>query len=430
MGGGILQLIIKGKMDQYLTGNPEHTFFKAVYRRHTNFSIESIKQQVTNTGIGERHIKSTISRSGDLLGNIMVEVKLDRGDAENISHDGTYLNWVNNTGHAFIKQCEIEIGGKVIDRHHSDWMDVYNEVYDINEQEFIGINKHPGKRTYFKKGSRNIVSEVLKLYIPLYFWFCKNPGLYLPIIAITKHDININLITRSIEYLFNADGELSFSNNIPAEVDLWCDYVFLDQEEKRKFIKDKRAYLIEHVQRSETDIKLINKISFNHPVKELFWIVQSNIVKGEYGNGSSNIDTLMNISGQEQVNGNDYFNYQSNTDGDKEVIFGYNSFESFRTAKLCLNGIDRFYERDASYFRIVQPLNCKHKLPSKHIYLYSFSLNPSEFQPSGSCNFSKIDDAELVLTSNQNYTNEKLIVFAINYNVLVVSNGMAGIVYN
>ena len=119
MGGGILQLVLKGKIDTYLTGNPEFTFFKAVYRRHTNFSIESIKQQITNVGLGERTIKTNISRAGDLLGKIELEVVLDRGDAQNISENGTYLNWTNNTGHAFIKECEIEIGGHTIDKHYS-----------------------------------------------------------------------------------------------------------------------------------------------------------------------------------------------------------------------------------------------------------------------------------------------------------------------
>ena len=103
MGGGILQLAIKGKMDTYLTGNPEFTFFKAVYRRYTNFSIESIRQQITEKGMGERLIKSKLSRAGDLIGKMSLEVKLYRGDARNITEAGTYLNWANNTAHAFLK---------------------------------------------------------------------------------------------------------------------------------------------------------------------------------------------------------------------------------------------------------------------------------------------------------------------------------------
>ena len=126
MGRGVLQLVLKGKMDTYLTGNPEFTFFKAVYRRHTNFSIESIKQQLVNKGIGERQIKTKLSRAGDLIGKMTLEVKLDRGDARNITEGGTYLNWSNNTGHALIEECDIEIGGQKMYKHVSQWLDIYN----------------------------------------------------------------------------------------------------------------------------------------------------------------------------------------------------------------------------------------------------------------------------------------------------------------
>lgn len=428
MGGGILQLVLKGKIDTYLTGNPEFSFFKAVYRRHTNFSIESIKQQITNVGIGERTIKTTISRAGDLLGKIDLEVILDRGDARNVSPTGTYLNWTNNTGHAFIKECEIEIGGHTIDRNYSQWMDIQNELYDINEQEWIGLNKHPGKIGYFKSGNKNIDSQKLKLYIPLHFWFCDNPGLYLPLVGITKHDVKLNIVTRSVEHLFNLDGELSYTNTIP-QIDMWCNYIFLDKEEKRKFLLEKKAYLIQQVQTYEKDMDLINPIKFYHPIKELIWVTQNNNVSSESGHGNSDTDVLSNISGQEQTQKNDYFNYQSSSQLDKEIIYAQTSYESFGTAKLRLNGIDRFYERDASYFRLVQPLHCKQKVPSKHIYLYSFSLNPRKYQPSGSCNFSKIDSAELIFNSKQDHSNNKLFVYGINYNILVVSNGMAGLVY-
>ena len=203
----------------------------------------------------------------------------------------------------------------------------------------------------------------------------------------------------------------------------------MDKEEKRKFLLEKKAYLIQQVQRYDKDTSLINPIKFYHPVKEIIWVSQNIIISGESGSGNSDTDVISNISGQTQTQKNDYFNYQASSQLDKEILYAQTSYESFGTAKLKLNGVDRFYERDASYFRLVQPLHCKQKVPSKHIYLYSFSLNPRKYQPSGSCNFSKIDDAELIFTSKQSYTNQKLSVYAVNYNVLVVSNGMAGLVY-
>lgn len=423
-----MQLYLKGKMDTYLTGNPEFSFFKAVYKRHTNFSIESIKQQITNKGIGERVIKSKLSRAGDLIGKMALEVILDRGDARNVSSNGTYLNWANNTGHAFIKECELKIGGQTIDKHTSKWLDIQNEVYDKYEQEWIGINKHPGKFGYFKGGNKNVDPQKLKLYIPFHFWFCDNPGLYLPIVGITKHEVELHILTRSVEYLFNLDGELEFTNTEP-NVELWCDYIFLDDEEKRKFTLEKKAYLIQQVQVYEKQMELINELKLYHPVKELYWVIQESTVNSESGPGYSDTDALSNISGQPLNNKNDYFCYQSKDVGNKEIIYAVPSFESFKTAKLNLNGSERFYERDASYFRLLQPLNCDLKVPTKHIYMYSFSLNPKEFQPSGTCNFSRIDDAQLIFTSGYNFVNERLCLYAVNYNVLIVSGGMGGLVY-
>ena len=428
MGGGLMQLVLKGKMDTYLTGNPEFSFFKAVYKRHTNFSIESIKQQITNKGMGERVIRSKLSRAGDLIGKMTLEVILDRGDARNVTNTGTYLNWVNNTGHAFIKECELKIGGQTIDKHTSKWLDIQNELYDKNEQEWIGINKHPGKFGYFKKGNKNIDPQKLKMYIPFHFWFCDNPGLFLPIIGITKHEVELHVLTRSVEYLFNLDGELAFTNTEP-DVELWCDYIFLDVDEKRKFTLEKKAYLIQQVQVYEKNMELINELKLYHPIKEIYWVIQESTVNYESGNGNSDTDTLLNISGQPLTHKNDYFNYQSEGSENQEIIYAVPSYESFKTGKLVLDGNERFYERDASYFRLLQPLNCGLKIPTKHIYMYSFSLDSKEFQPSGTCNFSRIDNIKLVFTSGYNYVNERLYVYAINYNVLVVSSGMAGVVY-
>ena len=373
-------------------------------------------------------IRSKLSRAGDLIGKMTLEVVLDRGDARNVTNTGTYLNWVNNTGHAFIKECELKIGGQTIDKHTSKWLDIQNELYDINEQEWIGINKHPGKFGYFKKGNKNIDSQKLKMYIPFHFWFCDNPGLFLPIIGITKHEVELHVLTRSVEYLFNLDGELAFTNTEP-DVELWCDYIFLDIDEKRKFTLEKKAYLIQQVQVYEKNMELINELKLYHPIKELYWVIQESPVNYESGNGNSDTDSLLNISGQPLTHKNDYFNYQSKGSENQEIIYAVPSYESFKTGKLVLDGNERFYERDASYFRLLQPLNCGLKIPTKHIYMYSFSLNSNEFQPSGTCNFSRIDNIKLVFTSGYNYVNERLYVYGINYNVLVVSSGMAGLVY-
>lgn len=427
MGGGLIQLVAKGQSDTYITGNPQFSYFKSVYRRHTNFSIESIQQSFKNMGQGTKII-STISREGDLLCKMWLDVLLDRGNASATGEEtGRYLNWTNNTGHALIKECEIEIGGKTIEKQTSLWMDIYNELFDHDEKEWIGLNKHTARDLYLTSGSPFEISQKLKLYIPLHFWFTKDPGLALPIVSLSKHDVNLIINLRETDKLFNTSNELVFTKTIP-NIELWCDYIFLDKEEQLRFVSEKRAYLIEQVQMNDLKMQKRNQLHFFHPVKELFWINQNNTVKKEGGVGDPFINATQNRPAVLN-NKNDYFNYQASEYSDPEYLYGYDSYESFKTAKLEMNNVDRFDPRDASYFRLCQPIQNKHKVPKKKIYNYSFALNPEDHQPSGTCNFSKIDDVYLIFTSNQNYQDQTLSVFAVNYNVLIVSSGMAGLVY-
>jgi hypothetical protein len=180
MVGGLMQLVAYGAQDIYLSGNPQITFFKVVYRRHTNFSMEAIQQTFNGTvSNSSSTVTSTISRNGDLVSNLWLDVKLDSTAATGIS----YLNWTNNTGHALVKECEIEIAGQRIDRHYSQWLDVWNELTDHDESEWAGLNKHAAKDAYLLSGgpaASDANMDGLQLYIPLQFWFCRNPGLALP----------------------------------------------------------------------------------------------------------------------------------------------------------------------------------------------------------------------------------------------------------
>ena len=194
MGGGLMQLVAYGAQDIYLTGNPQITFFKVVYRRHTNFSMEAIKQTFNGSiGTSSSTVTATISRNGDLVSNLWLDVKLR--STSMTGGTGTYLNWTNNTGHAFVKECEVEIGGQRIDRHYSQWLDIWNELTDHEESEWVGLNKHAAKNAYLK--SQSTVSAAganmdnKQLYIPLKFWFCRNPGLALPLIALQYHEVKV-----------------------------------------------------------------------------------------------------------------------------------------------------------------------------------------------------------------------------------------------
>jgi len=433
MGGGLMQLVAYGAQDIYLTGNPQITFFKVVYRRHTNFSMEAIQQTLNGTiGTGESTITSTISRNGDLVGRLWLDVLL-KTSAFVGGANSTYTNWTNNTGHAYVKQCEVEIGGQLIDKHYSQWLDVWNELTDKDESEWIGLNKHTSKNAYLKSHTSIVTLHGYQLYIPLQFWFCRNPGLALPLIALQYHEVKIDLTTRSVVGLINSSGDTQVEANAPT-CTLWADYIYLDTDERRRFAQVSHEYLIEQIQRTQGAMSNTQKLNFNHPVKELIWTVQDNVAGTENSALGSAVDATLNTNGYglAMTQGNDYFNYNTNMNDDAEVISGTSAYESFKDMKLQLNGHDRFEPRNASYFRLCQPLQAGHKVPTKHIYCYSFALKPEEHQPSGTCNFSRIDNAQMIFTSAGTFSTfaKTLTVWAVNYNVLRIMSGMGGLAYS
>jgi hypothetical protein len=428
MGGGLMQLVAYGAQDIYLTGNPQITFFKVVYRRHTNFSMEAIEQTFNGnaSGPGGSTMTSTISRNGDLVGRLWLDVGID---ATTLSDgDATYANWTNNTGHAFVKECEIEIGGQRIDRHYSQWLDIWNELTDHEESEWSGLNKHSAKNAYLKGGAASGSEAVTRLYVPLQFWFCRNPGLALPLIALQYHEVKIKLTTRSMAGLVNTKGAATAPSKAP-DVKLWADYIYLDTDERRRFAQVSHEYLIEQVQTEGGVMTQSQKLNFNHPVKELIWTIQASTAAEE---GASAVDATLNIASLATASfeNNDYFNYSAGASGKLETINGQSSREGFTNLRLQLNGHDRFAARNASYFRTCQPIQAGHKVPSKHIYCYSFALKPEEHQPSGTCNFSRIDNATMTFASGDANANAQLTVWAVNYNVLRIMSGMGGLAYS
>ena len=383
MGGGLMQLVAYGAQDIYLTGNPQITFFKVVYRRHTNFSMESVPQTFNGTvGYGNR-VTCTISRNGDLINRMYLQVELPGLSGSNVYHD-----WV---GHQLIKSVEIEIGGQRIDKHYGDWLHIWNELsqttghYDGYYAMVNGVNTA-------MSASNDLTikdSDGRTLYIPLQFWFCRNPGLALPLIALQYHEVKINIEFASASEVTNSASSTMNS------AELYVDYVYLDTDERRRFAQVSHEYLIEQLQFTG-DEKASNsiKLNFNHPVKELVWVEKEHNAKvGEY--------TTSYSSGQIQ-----------------------------------LNSHDRFSSRDPSYFQLVQPYQHHERVPISvsgtdsdcaNINVYSFALKPEEHQPSGTCNMSRIDNATLKLAGCENTTVK---VFAVNYNVLRIMSGMGGLAYS
>ena len=325
-----------------------------------------------------------------------------------------------------------------MDKHVSQWLDIYNELTDHDETEWLGLNKHAAKNAYLKSQTNNSLSTAsnTRLYIPFKFWFCRNVGLALPLIALQYHEVVLNIKFRSIYNLINTDNVEAMTESTTSTIDanLYVDYIYLDTDERRRFAQVSHEYLIEQLQISKNIANTSVKLNFNHPIKELIWVMpHKNFESAASTSGSSSeLDATKNTDHK-----NDYFNYNASNVGSgstpfKERICNQDSYEGFDLCTIHLNGHTRFKKRKASYFRICQPQQVGHKIPTKHIYMYSFALSPEEHQPSGTCNFSRLDNAHLKFDninddSNKNY---RLNVYAINYNVLRIMSGMGGLAYS
>ena len=402
MGGGLLQLVAYGAQDVYLTGNPQITFFKVVYRRHTNFAIEAIQQTFNgNPGYGNR-VTCQISRNGDLIHRMYLAVDMSDESVAVCPYFGLRL----------VDYVELEIGGQKIDKQYSHWMYVWNELS-------LPVSKRKGyKKMVGGDGGLLYKTSNDQLYIPLEFWFCRNVGLALPLIALQYHEVKVNILFQTAEKCQGTTNALAKPLGASS---LWVDYIFLDTDERRRFAQLSHEYLIEQLQFTGTESlsgsQAKPKLSFNHPCKELFWFVTAT-------GGTSPNDNL---------NWNNFTNDQSaNLTTSMNERSAITSVNPIASAKLVLNGNDRFSERNGSYFNTIQPYQHHENVPTNAgINVYSFALKPEEHQPSGTLNMSRIDTAALNL--NVNYTtnlSKYLHVYAVNYNVLRILSGMGGLAYS
>jgi hypothetical protein len=432
MGGGLMQLVAYGAQDVYLTGNPQITFFKVVYRRHTNFAIESIEQTFNGTAAFGRKCTATISRNGDLIHKMYLQTTLpaQTGAASQ------YFKWAENVGHALIKNVEVEIGGQKIDKHYGDWLNVWSEL-TVTEDQREGFDRMIGADLCRAANAENGNAadafaagsslSARTLYIPLQFWFNRNPGLALPLIALQYHEVKINFDLRPLTeisgHTTNGTVYAAGSGSL-SSTSLWVDYIYLDTDERRRFAQVSHEYLIEQLQfTGEETVTRTSKtatLNFNHPVKELVWVAQGDDHIAEH---------MYNTYGTQPKTSNDdeqdgRFHDRIYGDG-----AGGRTLNPVSAAKLQLNGHDRFSERGGDYFNFVQPYQHHTRTPCVGINVYSFALNPEDHQPSGTCNFSRIDNASLQLTM-QDTTSRKLRVYAVNYNVLRIMSGMGGLAYS
>jgi len=547
MGGGVAQLASYGVADEYLTGSPTITFYKAVYRRHTLFATESIENTFDGVADFGRRCTCQISRNGDLVGAVWLEITLPDllaydisptpadgnaldvtaaaespalKDATNghywqttttvdgatvynapvgfvssgsyyatasfVSGGTTYavksynatagtfhsgygatgqsaaaaaltfsarrdtwpyltraanadagtstpapyvyaepahqLRWANSVAHALLASVEIEIGGTRIDRHVGEWLDVWSELTEKEEKRpgFWDMIGKYGDAEY-DAGPTRAQSRERTYYLPLKFCFNTNPGLYLPLVALSYHQIKYNFEFKDYLDCIKAAvpvAALTAKDGTPLAMKrcrIFVDYVFLDAPERIRMSEIPHEYLVTQLQftgdeavpaPSDPNGTQSRKYSlnYNHPVRELLWVY---VAKSNYERNA--------------VTGNNWFKYGVPGDDDAEV---------FDECRLVINGHDRFSPRSARYFRLVQPYEHHTRCPTKKVHCYSFSLlSPEDHQPSGQANFSRFDTAQLQFVLNQALPVGKLKVFAVSFNVLRVANGLAGLAF-
>jgi hypothetical protein len=422
MGGGLLQLVAYGAQDVYLTGNPQITFFKVVYRRHTNFAIEAIQQTFNgNPGYGNT-VNCQISRNGDLINRmyLQVEVPSKTGGAD------TYVNYL---GLRLLKSVVIEIGGQQIDKHYSDWMYIWNEL-SLPVGKRHAYNKMVGAEHGDTTGASSTPTTTT-LYVPLEFWFCRNVGLALPLIALQYHEVKVKIeFEQKPNCIVTSTGATgATATNFPElkNISLWVDYIFLDTDERRRFAQLSHEYLIEQLQFTGTETLGTGstrvKLNFNHPCKELVWVAKAKST------------TTRNAR---------WYDYSDMDVLDDNAIVPHNKSKNpFEDAILQLNGNDRFAVRKGSYFNLVQPYQHHTNVSANPgINVYSFALKPEDHQPSGTLNMSRIDTATLMVntvsklqTATDRGTDvpidySGINIYAVNYNVLRILSGMGGLAYS
>ena len=267
MGGGLMQLVAYGAQDIYLTGNPQITFFKVVYRRHTNFSMECIQQTIDGTstlGTSETSGVVTISRNGDLLSKVYV--RCDANDGSDVVQ-----------GDELISKVECEIGGQLIDRQNNEWMKLWAELtIPASKAEGYKYMTHSFHHDILIGGTTGGHNQQ-DCWIPLYFWFCRNPGLALPLIALQYHEVKLKF-TWGASALASKDGS---AHGTHPTCEVWCDYIYLDTDERRRFAQVSHEYLIEQVQNQGASSSATVDLNFNHPVKELIWTTAGNGITNE-----------------------------------------------------------------------------------------------------------------------------------------------------
>jgi len=446
MPGGLIQLVAFGAQNILLNGNPSVSFFKKVYKTHTNFAMESMRVVFDKNYIKFNEsitMISKIKRNADLIQNIYfsfeipeIKKQLKRNSESVIIGDD--FRFVKNLGEVIIENYQIYIGGTIIDKQYGEWLHIWNEL-SIESSKRYGYDKLIGNvpevylpDPFNRLQHQTVQIENQRFYVPLTFWFNKNPGLALPLIALQYHEVEIHIELRPYKEIFTINekkpthwNEYFESATIDINPYLEVNYLFLDTYERNYFATNAQDYLIEQV----TRIPILNinrfatsELTLQNPVKEFVWVFKRNDVD-ETNNWYEYIDYNYTDS-REYIDVDGNCNCETYT-REKEIM---------KNCKFIFNGIDRFEEKDASYFNLVQPYQHHTVIPKSGIYVYSFSLYPENFQPSGSCNMSRLNKIQLqtercLIPEGETYKYD-LFVYVINYNFLRITAGLAGLSFS
>jgi len=431
MGGGLLQLVAYGAQDAYITGNPHITFWKVLFKRHTNFAVEAFRVNFTGMPTYGQRVVAIVNRNADLIWKTYVEVTLPATDAS------AAVKWTGGAqrrlGYLLLKQIEVEIGGQIIDRHYGEWLYLWETLTADFDTSIKLDSMVGGQYNSLDTSAVSCQGRPDVLYVPLQFWFNRNPGLALPLIALQYHEVRFNItLEDSINLVEGAAATgaslAAAAAALPALKDmaLYIDYVYLDVEERRRFAQASHEYLIEQLQYSGQQTITTGSgridLTLNHPVKELIWVFQD----ARYTDCS--LPTGLKFT----------------------TPFYYNDIVN--RGRIQLNGQDRFDERYGDYFWKVQPyqhhtgggfnrfIGETAVIPktANPINMYSFAISPEEHQPSGTCNFSRIDTATLVydsvIGSTGSYPSKaypyNFRMYAVNYNIFRIMSGMGGLAYS
>jgi hypothetical protein len=405
-----------------------------MFKRHTNFAMEPFRINFSGQPSWGTKQSAIVGRHADLLFSTYVEVQLPTlktGGGNALWNHGAAAGANGALGFNLIKYVELDIGGQIVDKQYSEFMYIWSSL----TKETVALSKVKSmlngslNLTSFEfpansgcLGSNSRPSLPNTLYIPLMFFFTRNAGAALPLISLQYHEVKVNIQWNDAKVI---SGD--FSNAAlatlpqPTQAALYIDYIYLDTEERRRMAQASHEYLIEQVQFNEdVGVSAPNNrvdLTFNHPVKELVWVVQPNAFtdcKAAAGVASA-----------------------VGRDANRLEPFTYSTGAVYEQW-LQINGQDRLDRRYGDYYNKVQPYqHHTGAAPGAGVYCYSFALKPEEHQPSGTCNFSRIDTATIVMNFDGTAVVDQdadrtwdVRVYAVNYNILRVMSGMAGLAYS